>query len=53
MTKFVTNASGVNSVANFSPSYGVNFWVRCASGDVFIVQIHITILDQNIWFEID
>ena len=23
-------------VANFSPSYVVNFWLRCASGNIFI-----------------
>ena len=23
-------------VAKFNPSYGVNFWVRCASGNVFL-----------------
>ena len=25
-----------NFVTKFNPSYGVNFWVRCASGNVFI-----------------
>ena len=43
MAKFAINASG----AMFSPSLGVNFWVRCASGNVLDshmshVNIHIT-----------
>ena len=25
-------------VAMFNPSYGVNFWVRCASGNVFLIN---------------
>ena len=25
----------VHVVAKFNPSHGVNFWVRCASGNVF------------------
>ena len=30
-------------VAKFSPSHGVNFWVRCASGNVLIYHICISV----------
>ena len=42
LAKFATNASGAiwyckwcHVVAKFNPSHGVNFWVCCASGNVF------------------
>ena len=34
--KNATNASGAMLLLNLIPSHGVNFWVRCASGNVYL-----------------
>ena len=39
--KNATNASGAMLLPNLIPSHRVNFWVRCASGNVLSVPVHI------------
>ena len=47
VAKFATIVSHV--VAKFNPSYGVNFWVRCASGNVFLFSpIHGDVLGYKL-----